>query len=246
MKIFTSVCVMLGLTTVAAHAAPSYIQRDGRYGYNVTYSYTDKAKSGFYIVGRAEIGFLNFKNKYDLATTTNDVVDEFNSDKYSFESVFGGNIAFGKKIRHVWRLEGEGGYLGMFEDKDNGFEVKMSMPYIMANGYRDFSNGLYVGAGVGAAMVVKTLDNADFISGDRRDTSVSPMGAVMLGWSHKLDDNFVIDLRYRLSGLNGGDQTRTFNLYSLDTGEVVGSADFKLKTGLVLDNSISIGLRYEF
>lgn len=253
MKKITSAFLILGLMGGAASAAPSYIQRDGRYGYNVTYDYTDKAKSGWYLTGRAELAFWNWKNKYSLDNATVDDITniDLGSDKYSFEPVFGGSVSFGKKIRHLWRLEGEAGYLGYFEDKDNGVDFSMSAPYALINGYYDFSNGLYVGLGAGAAMVIKTLDEQDFISGDRRDISVSPMGAVMLGWTHKLDDNFVIDLRYRLAGFDGGDQSRRRPVWSTVPDAdgyypEIGTVDLKVDAGFVLDNSISIGLRYEF
>jgi len=62
----------------------------------------------------------------------------------------------------------------------------------------------------------------------------------MLGYARKLDDNLVLDLRYRIAGFNGTTISRKFedtlnNQYYLDT-----------KVGLVLDNSFSVGLRYEF
>ena len=59
----------------------------------------------------------------------------------------------------------------------------------------------------------------------------------MLGWSHKLDENLVMDLRYRLAGFSGTEHTRVF--------EMDGVA-FTNDIGFVLDNSFSIGVRYEF
>ncbi len=238
MKKLTSAFAILGLTTVAASAAPSYIQRDGRYGYNVTYDYLDKAKTGWYMTARAQLSFLSWENKY--SSDYEGVDDEFSSDKYSFEPVFGGGVSVGYKIKHFWRVEAEAGFAGMFQDKDNGFEFKMSVPWLMVNGYRDFSNGLYVGLGAGASVVTTKLDGDIFVSGDRRKTSVSPMGAAMVGWSHRLDDSFVLDLRYRFAGFNGGKQTRTFELID-DT-----SRSIEIKTGFVMYNSVSVGLRYEF
>ena len=248
MKKITTAFVLLGLTTVSAMAAPSYIQRDGRYGYNVTYNYLDKAKSGWYVAGRGELSFLNWKNKYEMdgIDHIDDSDSDADSDSYSFEPVFGGSVSFGKKIQYLWRVEGEAGYIGYFQDKDNGFEFDLSAPYLMVNGYRDFSNGLYIGAGAGAALVMTSLDNEDFIAGDRRKTTVSPMGGIMLGYTHKLDDNFVLDLRYRLAGFMGSKQTRTFNEYDDTIGDIVGQHDFENKIDFVMDNSISIGLRYEF
>lgn len=244
MKKIASVFVLAGMTIASgAMAAPSYIQRDGRWGYNVTYNYTDKAKTGWYLAGRGELSFLNFENKYHTALAQGQDI-EGSSDKFSMEALFGGSVSFGKKIKHFWRVDGEAGFVGAFSDKDEGFEFKMSVPYLTGNVYYDFTNGLYLGAGAGAAVVTTKLDGDIFIAGDRSKTTVSPMGAIMLGWSHKMDDNFVIDFRYRFAGFNGGKHERSFE-------HVSGSGDtqiytFENKTGFVMDNSVSIGLRYEF
>ncbi|MDE6570873.1 MAG: outer membrane beta-barrel protein [Alphaproteobacteria bacterium] len=237
-----SVFALIAAMSVSAHAAPSHITRDGNRGYNVTYDYQDKAKTGWYVTARAELSFLNWKNKYKSGYVGVDA--GANSDKYSFEPVFGGGVSFGKTVNYFWRLEGEAGYIGSFSDKDNGFEFKISTPYLMVNGYRDFVNGLYVGAGVGMAIPTTKLDGDIFISGDRSKTSVSPMGGLMLGWAHKLDDNFTVDVRYRLAGFNGPKQTRHFE--SVDAAGKIYNEYFENKVGFVLDNSISIGLRYEF
>ena len=58
MKKIVSLAVLAALTTPAI-AAPSYLSRTKDGGYNVTYDYNDKAKSGWYIGGRAELSFLN-------------------------------------------------------------------------------------------------------------------------------------------------------------------------------------------
>lgn len=236
MKRLVSLLVLTGLTH-GAIAAPSYIQRDGKDGYNVTYDYTDKAKSGWYVGGRLGVGFLNLKNEY--SSNWPGAHSEFSDDKYSFEPVLDGSLFAGYRIKYFWRVEAEAGYLGQFSDKDNGFEYTFAAPYLMANGYYDFTNGLYVGAGVGMAVPMTKLDGPVFEPGDREKTSVSPMGAVMLGWSHKLDYNMVFDVRYRLAAMGGHTQERSF----IDSGTTYS---FENKNGMILDNSISVGLRYEF
>lgn len=240
MKKLVSMFVIGAMAAGGASAAtpvPSHISRDSRGGYNVTYDYKDKVKTGWYVGARAELSFLNWKNKY--SSDMPGANEAFNSDKYSFEPVFGGALSVGYHFDYFWRGELEGGYLGRFSDTDNGFDFKLSVPYLMANGYYDFTNGLYVGAGLGVAMPTTTLDWANFESGDREKNGFSPMAGVMLGWSTQLDDNLVFDLRYRLAGFNGTKQTRSFpdgnTMYSLQN-----------KIGLILDNSISFGLRYEF
>ncbi len=238
MKKLVSLFVLVGLTTGAAHAAPSYIQRDNRGGYNITYDYTDKAKTGWYVVGRVEASFLNWKNKYKSDWPLANA--DFDDDKYSFEPVFTGSLSAGRHFGYFWRGELEAGYIGQFSDKDAGTEFKLSAPYVMANGYYDFTNGLYVGAGVGMAIPITQLDGNFFIPGDRTKTSVSPMAGVMLGYTTKLDDNLVLDLRYRFAGFSGTKQTRHFETY--DNNQYY----LENKIGLILDNSISVGLRYEF
>lgn len=236
MKKLVSVAVLTALVTpaFAAPAIPSHITRDGNGGYDVTYNYKDKAKTGWYVGARAELSFLNWKNKYSSDDPNVDV--NYDDDKYSFESVFGGSISVGKTFNYFWRGELEGGYIGYFDDKDDGAEFSLSIPYLMANGYYDFVNGFYVGAGVGIALPITKLDAYFYDGGDRSKTGFSPMVGLMLGYAHKLDDNLVVDFRYRLAGLNGTKQSRR-----LDNGY-----DFENKIGLILDNSISIGIRYEF
>lgn len=222
-----------------AQAAPSYLQRDGKGGYNVTYDYTDKAKTGWYVGGRAELNLMSWNNKYSSDYVN--VNKDFSKDKYSFEPMFGASMFAGKQFAYFWRAELEAGYLGYFNDKDNLAEFSLSIPYMTANLYYDFVNGLYVGAGLGAALPTTTLDGYYFDYHKRKETSVSPMGALMFGYSYELDYNLTLDLRYRLSGLMG--TTHRVDMVEDETGNPLF---FENKIGFILDNSISIGLRYEF
>ncbi len=243
MKKIFSLFLLLGMVSTGAIAAPSYLTRDANGGYVVTYDYTDKAKTGWYLTGRAELSFLNWENKYDSDYLG--VLSEFESDKFSFEPVFGGNLSVGHKFGYFWRGEIEVGYIGRFVDKDAGIEFSLSAPYALVNGYYDFTNGVYLGLGVGAAMPITKYDSDIFLSGGRTEEGISPMAGVMLGFSYKLDDNFVLDLRYRLSGFNGTKQTRHFQYKNTGDPTIYG-AYIENDIGLILDNSISIGLRYEF
>lgn len=240
MKKFVSLSVLMGLMVSPTFAAvrgatPSHITKDGKGGYDVTYNYKDKAKTGWYVTGRAELSFLNFKNKYSVSSLDLDVDNESDDDKYSFKPVFGGSLAAGKKINYFWRAEVEGGYLGYFEDEDADAKFSISMPYAMLNGFYDFTNGLYVGAGVGATLAQYKIKDVELFSKEK--TKLSPMGALMFGWTKKLDENLVVDLRYRLAGMTGAE---------LKTGINGSDASFKSKTGMILDNSVSLGIRYEF
>lgn len=236
-KLFT-LFVALGITT-AASAAPSYIKPDAKGGYDVTYNYTDKAKTGWYITGRAEVSFLNWKNKY---STDDDFApnDKYGSDEYSFEPVFGGSLAGGYHFGYFWRGEAEAGYIGYFNDKDSAAEFTMSIPYLTANAYYDFTSGLYVGGGLGMAVPTMTIDSVFFDGSDRKKTSIVPMAALMFGYAQKLDDNLVLDIRYRLAGMTGMKQKFDFQ----DRYDV--NHWFQNKIDTILDNSISVGIRYEF
>lgn len=241
MKKILSVIALVGLTVVPAFAAPSYLVRDSQGGYNITYNYQDKAKNGWYIGGRAELSLLNWKNKY--STDSNYIpLGEAASDNYSAEPVLGGNFFAGYTINYLWRAELEAGYIGYFEDKDSDVDFSLLSYYLMANGYYDFSNGLYVGAGVGMALTTTTLDGVTgWFDGDKRDkTRVSPMLGLMLGYTHELNDSLVLDLRYRLSGFYGTKHSVDF------VAGVAANHWFENNIDLILDNSFSVGLRYEF
>lgn len=239
MKKLVSIIALLTIATPSfadtKPARPSHLTRTGDGSYDVTYSYTDKSKSGWYSSLRAELSFLNWKNKY--ATDAVPLDPNEDHDDYSFEPVFAVNGAFGRRINYFWRAEVEAGYLSRFIDKDAGVEFTLSMPYVLANGYYDFANDLYIGAGLGVSFPIMTLDGGSFTdAGNRSKTGVSPMAGVMIGLSHKLDDNMVLDVRYRLAGTIGATQQRELqHIYYLEN-----------KIGFILDNSISIGLRYEF
>lgn len=240
MKNIVSLAVLAALTVTVADAAPSHLTRTKDSGYQVTYNYTEKEKTGWYVGGRAELSFLNWKNKYysDAPTT----VADFSSDKYSFEPVFGGSLFAGHTFNYFWRAELEAGLIGQFSDKDMGIEFKMTVPYLVLNGYYDFANGMYLGAGLGMAMPKTELDYAGFETGGRSKRTVSPMGALMVGYVYKMDSNLSLDLRYRLAAFSGTKHSRVFSDFS---SELEGYM-FTNKIGLILDNSISVGIRYEF
>lgn len=231
MKTFAIIGTLALFTATSAIAAPSYLQRNEYGGYDVTYSYTNKVKSGWYLGGRTELSLLNFEIE---ATTEGAGFSK--TDKYSFEPVFGGNFFVGHTFNYFWRVEAEAGLLGRFKDSDTGTDFQLTIPYAMANVYYDFTNGLYVGGGLGIALPKTEWDNAAFETDDRKETDVSPMFGLMFGYTHKLDDNFVLDLRYRLAGLWGTNHT----VRGMDNSQ------FTSDIGLILDNSLSVGLRYEF
>ncbi len=223
-----------------ANAAPSYLQKTNSGAYNVTYDYQDKEKTGWYAAGRLGINFLSFTNKYDTnIPSASGAVVAVPDDEYSMEMVFSGNVAFGRKFGYFWRGELEAGYLSELSDKTSGSEFNLSSYYLMANAYYDFLNGFYLGAGAGIALLDTNENGSTYVDNSTGSASASPMLGLMAGFSKKLDDNIVLDLRYRLAGISGTDAEYQHTL---------SGQNYYTKTdiGLILENSLSVGLRYEF
>lgn len=191
----------------------------------------------WYIGARAELSFLSWKNKYD--TTQPDPVVKFDNDKYSFEPVMGADFDLGYRFNRVWRAELELGYTGVFSDSDDQFEFKLTVPYLMLNGYANVFEGLYLGLGVGVALPYTRIEG--WFDTDSSDISVSPMLAAMIGYSFDITERFALDLRYRFAAMWGDEQ----KLYWYDTDDGA-NYEFSNKIGTIIDNSISFGVRYMF
>ena len=238
MKKIVSVLGVMALATTAANAAPNYLQRGQNGVYKVTYDYKDRAEVGhWYIGGRLDLNIMNWENEYSTSAPN---ASELDTSESFTELLLGGNVFAGRIFNYFWRAEVEAGIISEFEEEDAGTTFKLTVPYVMANGYYDFANGLYVGAGLGVALPKVRWQGASFTGGDSSERNVSPMVALMAGWSYHLDYNLLLDFRYRLAMLWGPEHTRQFEY--LDGNEYDISNDI----GLILDNSISVGLRYEF
>lgn len=210
-----------------------------------------------YIALHIGADLLNWENKYTFDGTGWREPRANFSDKYSLEPVFGGDVALGLRLANRWRGDIEGGYLGRFKDSDDSFKFTMSAYYAMLNFYYEFDNGVYIGAGAGAASVETGLDTLGFLtsaefmnasmSGGEKKRQTSLIAGATLGYAWNLSDNAFIDLRYRLSGFNGTKQVRDLT-FDWDNSGVIqtASGSFENKIGLILNNSLSIGLRYEF
>lgn len=196
----------------------------------------------WYVGGRVGLHLMSWKNKYH-ATPSGAIVDaSADHDDYTFEPVFGGNIFAGYRFTPNWRGDIEFGYMTQFSDSDNEFTFKLQTPYITANAYYDFESGIYLGAGVGMAFPRGTLDNKWFAAGDASEMKLSFMGALMAGYSYNLSESVALDFRYRLAGFMGPKWTRNF----LPGNDYNNAEAFETKVGFVIDNSLSLGLRYEF
>lgn len=199
-----------------------------------------------YIGARVGVHMPSWRNKYS-ATPTSAIVDaDSDHDDYIFEPVFGGGIFAGRHFGPAWRGDIEFGYMTQFSDSDNGFAFKLSAPYLTANAYYDFLDGFYLGAGVGFAFPKATLDWEWFVANSATETRLSFIGGLSAGFARPLSENMILDIRYRIAGFYGPTWTR--GVLQPEYGTATGSDLESLKTrvGFVLDNSISIGVRYEF
>ncbi len=196
----------------------------------------------WYIGARLDLNLLSWKNKY-RAFPADSIDGDPNADHddYSFEPVIGGNIFAGYRFNPSWRADLEFGFTSDFSDSGRGFTFEMSAPYLMANGYYDFANGLYLGLGLGLAFPTISMDWAYFIDGNSSKTQISLAGAAMFGYSYHLSDSLILDLRYRFSGFNGPTLTR-----EADDPDHPQLEWVKTKVGFIMDNTLSVGIRYEF
>lgn len=242
MKKLASFCLASIMAMSAASAESDVVVQRSPVGRRVMVReyqpYTVETAKGWYMGGRLALSFLNFTNDTTISTGA---VQESLSDDYSFETLFGGSVFAGTdfQLSDEWfRADVEGGLIGRFDDATAGTELKLTVPYLMANGYYDFNNGLYVGAGLGIALPKIELDGPDFVDGDSKKTGVSPIMGLMFGWSYDLDARITLDLRYRLAGFWGPEIERS--------ADGVNYLDIKTDIGFVLENSLSMGLRYRF
>ena len=194
-----------------------------------------------YIGARVGVHMPSWKNKYSAKPDSVVIDPDADHDDYIFEPVFGGGIFAGRHFGESWRGDVEFGYMTEFSDSDAGFTFKLSTPYLMANAYYDFFGGFYLGAGVGFAFPKASLDWEWFSSNSADETRLSFIGGLSMGFARALSETMVLDVRYRIAGFYGPEWTRTAK-----AGNPLGLDTFETRVGFVLDNSISIGVRYEF
>lgn len=199
----------------------------------------------WYVGGRVALHLMSWKNKYSGAPANFQFDSDADHDKYSFEPVFGWNLFAGYRFDPNWRMDLEFGHMTQFSDSDNGITFKLSTPYVMANAYYDFMSGFYLGLGAGAAFPRATLDWEYFTANSASKTQTSFMGAFMMGYSYRLSESTSLDFRYRLAGFNGPKWTRNV-VPGVSDVNGVDLESLETKVGFIIDNSLSLGLRYEF
>ena len=199
----------------------------------------------WYVGGRVALHLASWKNKYSGTPDNYKFDANEDHDDYIFEPVFGGNIFAGYRFTPNWRGDIEFGYMTQFSDSDNGFTFKLQTPYITANAYYDFESGIYLGAGVGMAFPRATMDWEYFEKDSASETKLSFMGALMAGYSYNLSNSVALDFRYRLAGFTGPKWTRNV-VPGIKDANNVELKSLETKVGFIIDNSLSLGLRYEF
>ena len=195
-----------------------------------------KSPVGMYMGIHGDLSLLSWKNEYETGADSG-------HDTFSFKPVIGVDLVTGYQFNEYWRSDLEFGYVGRYSESETEYDAEYSTErtdfnletfYMTLNGYREIKAGLYAGIGAGAAAVRTKIDSS-VIKG-KSATHISPMGALMLGWSHNLDERVSFDLRYRFSLFHGGK-------LDLDAGD---GTQVKTEVGFIKDNTISAGIRYSF
>ena len=199
-----------------------------------------------YIGARVGVHMPTWKNKYHATPSTAIADADADHDTYIFEPIFGGGIFAGRHFGPAWRGDVEFGYISEFSDSDNGFTFKISTPYLMANAYYDFLGGFYLGGGIGFAFPKATLDWQWFTANSASETRLSPIGGLSMGFARALADDMVLDIRYRIAGFYGPKWKRDVKQPDYQNSGGNDLESLETRVGFVLDNSISVGVRYEF
>lgn len=186
-----------------------------------------------------------WKNDYSSDYSGADLL--FSEDSYSSQSVFGGSVALGTKITDNLRTDLELGMDAKFEDKDEAATYTLTAPYLMLNMYHDFKSGFYIGAGLGITKTKVSIDGLLFDGSTEGSDSVSNKlkAAATVGYGARLSKNLFLDVQYRLAGFKAPDVSRKFWWDQYNDGTYQEYV-LKIKGGLLIENTISAGLRFVF
>jgi len=196
----------------------------------------------WYVGANFMMNMLSWENDYKSDYDGSDLM--FSKDTYSFESVTGFSVVLGRRFESGIRGDIEFGKTSTFTDEDDVAQFSMDMMYVMGNLYYDFGSGVYLGAGVGAAKPTVKIEGALFGGAGGENSSISPKVGAAIGYAAQIADSVFVDFRYRLSGLKGTDLSKSF-LWDQYTGEFEPYI-LQIESGLILENSVSLGLRYSF
>ena len=231
MKKYLLVAVMLCLPSLVFARSNGSYSVITKYGNETSINYRRTSEpQKWYVAAHADLSFLSWKNEYKYGVS--------GSDNFDFKPVLGADIALGLEFNKRWRADLELGYVGSYHEQETEYitnyltektDFDLHAMYTTVNGYYNFGAGVYAGLGVGAAFVEASVNHTALANKSKAE--VSPMGAVMLGLTSRISEKTYFDIRYRLSAFSGP----TF--YDLCV---------KIKVGWITDNSVSVGLRYEF
>lgn len=229
------------LSVVFALFVPSFVFAGTNGGYSVITRYGNETSINYrrksdpkkwYVSAHADLSFLSWENEYTEGTDSG-------SDKFSFKPVVGADIAIGAELDKNWRADLELGYIGNYSEQETYFAPGSILPekidfnlntmYMTINGYYGFGSGVYLGLGAGVAAVQVSWNHNSLEKFSK--TSASPMGAFVFGWNSRMTEKTYFDIRYRLA---------------VFSGPTVQYLTFQDKTGLITDNSLSVGVRYMF
>lgn len=222
-------CCVPGLVFARSNGSYSVITKYGNET-SINYRRTSEPQK-WYVGAHADLSFLSWKNEYKYGVDSG-------SDRFNFKPVLGADIALGMEFDKHWRADLELGYVGNYHEQETEYitnyltektDFNLHTMYAVANGYYNFGAGVYAGLGAGVAFVEASINHSALA--EKSKAKVSPMGAFMFGWTNKISEKTYLDLRYRLAAFSGP----TF--YDLGV---------KIKVGWMTDNTVSVGLRYEF
>ena len=222
-------------------AQPSYVQPNNNVQYATPRS-SGNMEYEWYLSANVAMNLWSWGTEYESDYSGTNI--SFDNDDYSFESVFGGSVAIGKLFESGMRADVELGLSSEFSDSDEIAEYSLSAPYVMANVYYDFDSGVFLGAGLGITRPEVKLDGSLFGNKEYSKTGLSIKVGATVGYSAHVADNAYVDFKYRLSGFRGPDLTNAFlwDQY-VGTDEVYS---LNVKTGIVFENALSVGVRFYF
>ncbi|MBO4672255.1 MAG: outer membrane beta-barrel protein [Alphaproteobacteria bacterium] len=199
--------------------------------------------TGMYVAANLIANMWSWKNTYDSNYGGVDLSQS--QDKYSFENVWAGSVALGMKFDENLRGDIELGITREFEDSDEVAKYTLSEQYAMANVYRDFDSGFYLGAGLGVAKVTAGLGGALFGSETLEESVTSIKVGLSAGYAMSIADNMFIDFRYRLSGLKNADISNSSFLWDETEGDYL-LYSLHIKSDYLVENAFSVGIRFNF
>ncbi|MCL2748716.1 MAG: porin family protein [Alphaproteobacteria bacterium] len=172
-------------------------------------------------------------------------------DHFNLVPMMGFALSAGTVYGDDWRFELEAGYTGQYSDSDEDVRFGISAPYLTFNALYNFggakNSGFYFGPGIGFAFPTTEITAGDtlvhFLHKDSRRTVFSPMLAALAGFQWKFTEQFALDIGYKFYTFSGTEHSRDFQITLTPP---TTSHKFTNKTGWLVNNAFSIGLRYYF